>query len=271
MSGLEEALSGSLKSIFTDIASAFPKIIGALVILLFGWIISKIVQVILKKVFKIIKVEKISDKINEAKLFGESDIKINIAKILLGFVKGILLLVFIIAAADFMGMTIISTEIANLLRYLPILLSAMIIFMIGMYAAKLIKKALEHVFDTMGFGGSKIVSNIVFYILVIFITITALNQAGIDTTIITSNFTLILGAFLLAFAIGFGLGSREVVGKLLKTFYARKNYTVGDKIKFNGIEGTVENIDSIFVTLRTRTGKLVIPINEIVENRVEIE
>lgn len=271
MNGLEEALSGSLKSIFTDIASALPKIIGALVVLLLGWIISKIIQMILKKVFKVIKIEKASDKINEAKLFGDSDVKIDIAKILLGFVKGILLLVFVIVAADIMGMTVISTEIANLLRYLPVLLCAMIIFMIGMYAAKLIKKALESVFDTMGLGGSKIVSSIVFYIIIIFVTITALNIAKIDTTIITNNFTLILGAFLLAFAIGFGLGSREVVGKLLKTFYARKNYTVGDKIKFNDIEGTVENIDSIFVTLKTKTGKLVIPINEIVESRVEVE
>ena len=122
----------------------------------------------------------------------------------------------------------------------------------------------------MDFNGSKLVSSIVFYIIMIFVTITAVNQAGIDTSIITNNFTLILGAFLLAFALAFGLGSKTIVADLLKTFYARKNYAVGDRIKMNTIEGTIESIDSIFVTLKTENGKLVIPIKEITENRIEV-
>ncbi|CAM3292580.1 mechanosensitive ion channel domain-containing protein [Zobellia roscoffensis] len=261
----------TLSSIVTDIASALPNILGAIVILLIGWAISKIVRFILKKVFKIAQLSKVSDKINEAKLFGDSNVKIDIEKVLLQFVKYILLLVFIIVAADIVELTIISQEIANLLRYLPILLSAMVIFMIGLYAAKLIKSALKGVFDSMGFGGGKLVSSIVFYIIVIFVTITSLNQAGIDTSMFTSNFTLILGAFLLAFALGLGLGSRNVVESLLKTFYARKSYAAGDKIKFADIEGTIVAIDSITVTLNTKEGKLIVPIKEIVENRVKLE
>ncbi len=260
----------TISTILMDIASAFPKIVGALVVLLVGWVISKVLRLVLKKVLKVAQVSKVSDKINDAKLFGDSDFKIDIEKVLLSFVKWLLLLVFIIAAADIAEMTVISTEIANLLRYLPILLSAMVIFMVGLFAAKLIKNMLVSVFDSMGFGGSKLVSGIVFYILLIFVTITALNQAGIDTSIITSNFTIILGSFLLAFSIAFGLGSREVVSSLLKTFYARKSYAIGDAIKFSDVEGTIEAIDSIFVTIKTAKGKIVVPIKEIVESRVEI-
>jgi len=170
-----------------------------------------------------------------------------------------------------MGLTVISQEIANLLRYLPVLLSAMVIFMIGMFAAKLIKKAIISVFDSMGVGGSKIIAGIIYYIILIFVLITALNQAGIDTEIITSNFTLILGAFLLAFAIAFGLGSRAVVGDLLRTFYARKTFAIGDKIKSKKIEGTIEGIDGIFATVRTSKGKIVVPIKQLVENKIEIK
>ena len=261
----------TLSTIVSDIASALPNILGAIVILLIGGAISKVVRFVLKKIFKVAQVGKLSDKINEARLFGDSNVKIDIEKVLLQFVKWILLLVFIIVAADIVELTIISQEIANLLRYLPILLSAMVIFMIGLYAANLIKSALKSVFDSMGFGGGKLVSSIVFYIIVIFVTITSLNQAGIDTSMFTSNFTLILGAFLLAFALGLGLGSRNVVESLLKTFYARKNFTTGDKVKFADIEGTIVAIDNISVTLNTKEGKLIVPIKEIVENRVKLE
>jgi len=266
----KELSFSTVSTIFGDIAAALPSILGAIVVLLIGWLISKIIRLIVRKVLKIAKIGKVSDKINEAKLFGESNIKIDIEKIILGCIKWILLLVFIIAAADIVKLTVISTEIANLLRYIPQLLSAIVIFMIGLYGAKLIKKALVSIFKSMNFGGSKLVSSIVFYLIIIFVTITALNQAGIDTSIITNNFTLILGAFLLAFAIAFGLGSRAIVADLLKTFYARKNYAVGDRIKMKNAEGTIESIDSIFVTLKTENGKLIIPIREIVENRIEI-
>lgn len=261
----------SLKSIVQQIADVFPAIFGALMILVLGWLMIKIINIVLKKVLKIAKVDKISERINDAGLFGDDGkIKLDISKIILGFVKWLLIMVFVIMAADIIGLQIISTEIASLLRYMPILLSAMVIFIIGMFVAKMIKKALVSVFDSMGVGGSKIIGNIVFYIIAVFVTITALNQAGIDTTIITSNFTIILGAFLFAISLGFGLGSREVVGDLLRSFYARKNYAVGDKIKINDTKGVIESIDNISMTLDTKDGKIVIPIKEVVESRVKI-
>lgn len=263
--------SETLSSILKEIGAALPGILGAIVALIFGWIFTKIVLYVLKKILKLVKIDRLSDKINEAKLFGDSNVKIQISKILLGFVKGLMVLVFIIIVADIMHLEVISTEIANLLRYLPVLLTALVIFMGGMYIAKVVKKTLVRVFESFGMGGSKIVSNVVFYIIAFFMSITALNHAGIDTTIITNNFTIILGAFLFAVALGFGLGSRDVISDLLRTFYARKNYAVGDKIEINGLKGTIEGIDNTFLTLKTKEGKIVIPIKEITENRVKIK
>ena len=272
METIGKIATDSLRTIILDIASALPGIIGAIIVLLLAWLIIKITAFVLKKLMRLARVDRLSDRVNNAKLFGdESNIKVDIVKIILGFIKGILWLTFIIVAADVMGLTVISEEIANLLRYLPVLLSALVIFMIGMFAAKLIKKALAGVLESMGVGGSKIISSIVYYIIIIFVLVTSLNQAGIDTAIITSNFTLIIGAFLLAFAIGLGLGSRDVVTDLLRTFYARKTFAVGDVIKTKKIEGTIEAIDGIFITIKTASGKLILPIKEVVENKIEVQ
>ena len=81
-------------------------------------------------------------------------------------------------------------------------------------------------------NGATLISNLVFYIIAVIITVTALNQAGIDTQLITNNLTLVLGAFLATFTLAFGLGSREIITDLLKTFYVRKIYEIGQKIKF---------------------------------------
>tara|TARA_R110002051_G_scaffold43769_2_gene89335 strand:+ start:3985 stop:4818 length:834 start_codon:yes stop_codon:yes gene_type:complete len=261
----------SLSTIFKDIAAALPGIFGAFVVLIFGWIIIKIIKFVLKRIFKVIKIDKFSEKVNEAKLFGDADIKIDLGKVLITFVKVLLWLVFIIVASDIMGLTIISSEIANLLRYLPILLSALVVFMIGLYLAKVIKETIVKIFDSIGLGGGKVLGNALFYLIIIFVSITALNQAGVDTEIITNNFTIILGAFLLAISLALGLGAREVVGDLLRTFYSRKIYVVGDKVKVGKLEGTVVGIDNISMILKTKTGKVVIPIKKVVEKTVVVE
>ncbi len=261
----------SLAAMGRDVALALPKIIGALIILLIGWLVTKIVLFVLGKVLKLAKMDTLSDKINEMDLFGKGDFKIDIIKVILGFVKWLLLLVFLIVAADILSWEIISTEIGNLLRYLPRLFSALALMMIGLYIGNFIKTTVKKLFDSLEFGGSNLVSNLLFYIIVIFISITALNQAGIDTTIITNNITLILGSFLLAFAIGLGLGSRDIITDLLRSFYTRRTYAVGDRVVIGKNEGTIEAIENNTLTLITKTGKFVIPIKDVVSKKVEVK
>ncbi|TAI46780.1 mechanosensitive ion channel family protein [Flagellimonas allohymeniacidonis] len=261
----------SLITMGRDIASALPKIIGALIVLIIGWLVTKIILFVLGKILKLAKMDTLSDKINEMNLFGKGDFKFDIIKIILGFVKWLLLLVFLIVAADILSWEIISTEIGNLLRYLPRLFSALALMMIGLYVGNFVKTTVKRLFDSLEFSGSNVVSNLLFYIIVIFISITALNQAGIDTTIITNNITMILGAFLLAFALGLGLGSRDVITDMLRSFYTRRTYAVGDKVVIGEYSGTIEAIENNSLTLVTKSGKYVIPIKDVVSEKVEIK
>lgn len=261
----------SLTAMGEKVMSALPNIVGAILILIVGWIVSKIVIYLLKKVLKLARIDKLTQKLNELKLLGDLKINFSVTKVIVVFTKWLLFLVFLIIAADIMNWEVVSNEIGNLLRYLPKLFSAVAIFMIGIYIAKFVQQAIKGFYESFDLAGSKIISSLVFYLIAIIVTITALNQAGVDTTVVTNNVTIILGAFLLAIAIGFGLGSREIIADLLRTFYTRKNYEVGDKIKMKNVEGTVETIDNICMTLKTSKGKVIIPIKEVVESTIEIE
>ncbi len=261
----------SLSGMGKEIALAFPKILGAIVILFLGWIVIKITMFLFRKILKLAKIQVLNDKINGMDVTGKGDLKIDLTKIILGFVRWFLILVFLIVAADILDWKIISQEIGNLLHYLPRFFSALALLMLGFYIGNFVKKTIKRLFDSLEFGGSNLVSNLFFYVIVIFMSITALNQAGVDTTIITNNITLILGSFLLAFALGVGLGSREIVADLLRSFYTRKTYMVGDKIVIGDDEGTIKAIDNNSLTLETQKSKFVIPIKDVVSQKVEIK
>jgi hypothetical protein len=261
----------SLENMWLEITNIFPNIIGALIVIIIGWIVTKLVVKVIKKVLKLAKANKLDDKLNDIEIVEGKKLNFDTIKIVSNFVKWLMYIMLMIMASDIMGLEIISTQISNLLGYLPKLFSALVIFIMGLLFASFVKKGLNSLFESMDLSGGKILSQVVFFLMLTFISITALNQAGIDTEIITNNVNMIIASFLIAFAIAFGFGAREVVGKLLKTFYARKTFEVGQKIEFNNSEYTVHAVENISVKLSNSRGILIVPIDEIVENQVQMQ
>ena len=271
MEKYRKVLEESLGEIFTSTVQLLPKIVLGLLGLVVAWILIKVILFVLKRVLKAAKVDRLSEKIKEARLFGDNELKLDLSKLILGATKLLLILLFAVVISEVLGLQAISDGIVSIFAYLPTLLSALFILAGGFYLAAMVKKATLALLESMGVGGTKFISNTLFYLIAFFVSITALNQAGIDTQIITSNFTLILGAFLFAIALGFGLGSREVFSDVLKMFYARKTYMVGDEIAIGDLEGTIEAIDNISITLATKNGKVVVPIKDVVSQKVTLK
>ena len=271
ISSTKDLILNLLNQMVNNVAEVAPNVIFAILILIFGWILTRIVVFILKRALKFAKVDKLTDVINEKNLFGKTDLKFNVTIVIVGFIKWVLFLVFLIIASDIMKWEIVSVEIGNLLRYLPRLFSAVALFMIGLYVANFVKKAIRSLFQSFNLMGDIAISNLVFYVIIITIIITALNQAGIDTNIITNNLTIILGAFLLTIAIGFGFGSREIIKSLLFSFYSKKNFDVGQIISTGDVTGEIISIDNICVSVKVKKDIVIIPIKELVDSRIIIK
>ena len=121
-------------------------------------------------------------------------------------------------------------------------------------------------------SGSNSIGNLVFYILLIITIIISLNQLGVNTEIITDNISIVLGATLLALSISLGLGSKDIIERLLFGFYTRKNLQIGQKIIIEGDEeaGKIISIDNICMVLQKGEKKTIYPISEIVNKRIKI-
>lgn len=256
---------------WNSVIEFLPKLLLAIGFVLVAWAIIKFVNYILTKLLKITNLDNITTKLNEAKLFGKSDYTVVPSKIVLKFVKYLLVLIFFVVGSDILGLTMVSEGIGNFIGYLPILISALAIFVIGVYIASLIQNSIKDSFKSMAISGANLIGNIVFYIIVIFITITALNQAGVNTEIITNNLTIILGSILIAIVIAIGLGSKDIITRLLLSHYSRRNFEIGQNIKVKNIEGVIEQIENICITIKTREGLVVLPIKYFVDQKVEIK
>ncbi|OWY24547.1 hypothetical protein C7N43_19550 [Sphingobacteriales bacterium UPWRP_1] len=260
----------SLQAFGQSFMQAMPGILGALFLLISGWFIARLASLLFRKLLNLIKFDAIANRINANEMLGKANISLTPARIVSKFVYWIILLLFFVTATDTLGWTVVSEQISKLIGFLPTLLSGIVLFILGIYIATFFRDVLAAATSSLGVGGGKIISGFVFYFLMVIVTITALDQIGIDTTIITSNVVLILGAVLLSASISYGFASKQILANLLASFFSRKTFKVGQHIKIDDVEGEILQIDSITLTVQTPTDKVVMPTQELITRRVHI-
>ncbi|KAB1153875.1 hypothetical protein F7018_15415 [Tenacibaculum aiptasiae] len=271
MNALQIDIFNAFGNIFKSIEDSLPTVLGFISFVILAWIIIKVFLYIVRKALAKTKIDEWSKKLRKTEIFGNSTINIVLTNVILAVLKWFLILTFVMAGSNIFGINVISEGIQSFFAYLPKLLTALGIFVAGAYLGTIVKKAIQSMFKSLEISGGNLVGNIAFYLIVVFLSITALDQAGVDTSVIKSNLTLLIGSVLLAFTIAFGLGARDAVSRLLFGYYSRKNIGIGEKVVIGDVEGVVTAIDNICFTVTTTDGKIVLPIKDVVNSKIIIK
>ncbi|GJM35375.1 MAG: hypothetical protein DHS20C18_43760 [Saprospiraceae bacterium] len=251
--------------------AAIPGVIGALLVLTLGWLFARVVSGAIGRLLKAIKFDVLADKIKAGQLLEKANIKQAPSTLIGKFIYWILILLVVTTAADTLGWTAVSREISKLLSYLPTLLSAIIFFIVGIYIATFVKDVIHGATKTLGISAGRIISSFVFYLLFILVTLTALDQAGIDTTIITSNLLLIIGAVMAAAAISYGIASKDVLANILAGFFSRNTFMKGQIIEIDGQVGEIVEVNNVAVILKLNDKeRLVVPTHQLIIKQTKI-
>ena len=273
MSYLEQWRQISLESLTTlgeQIMRILPGILAALLLLLVGWLLAKLFSRIISRLFRLLHFDKLAGRINELKWIQKSEYKIVPSKIIGKFVYWVILLLFIITATDTLGWSAVSQSFNQLITYLPQLFSAIIIFVVGFYLSNLIRDFIKSTLRSFEIASASVLSETAFYIIMIIVSITALEQAGVETSLLTSNITIIIGSFLLAFAVAFAISSRDVFKNILSSYYGKGNFHVGQYIKYDNKRGEIVKIDRMHVTIKEGKSRYIIPTSRLISEEIEI-
>ena len=265
----EEMLLTSLATFSQRIVNVLPNVLGALLLLLVGWLIAKGVSLAVRKLLESKTMARLTERLNRLSLLQRSDLSLDSVRVISRFVYWIILLIFFVAASETLGWTAVSRTLNNLINYLPALLSAIVILLIGLYLAQTVRTVIRAALHSLRVGAAQLISSLAFYLLATIVVLTALEQAGVDTSIVTANLTLIVGAIVGAFAISFAIASRHILENILASFYGRKNFAAGDIIRLNNVEGKIVRIDGVSVVVKTKEAEVVLPAQALISEQIE--
>ncbi|TYS16967.1 hypothetical protein FZC78_10065 [Rossellomorea vietnamensis] len=143
---------------------------------------------------------------------GESANSLTITKILGYVVHFVIALLFIVEALQIVELDFLVTLATGVFAYIPSVIAAIIILVVGLYLGNIAKKVLVSILN----GNSKtVLATIAKYAIIIMAFFMALDQLGIAQSIVNSAFILVLGGLALAFGLAFGLGGREFASNYL--------------------------------------------------------
>ena len=211
---LQDALSAFL--------SFIPQLIGALIILLVGYLIAKALQAIVGRVLEGIGFDRWMERGGIKQFFDRADTKHTPHSILGRLVFWFVFFVAITMAADALGIPQVSAVLAQLIAYIPSIIAAILILILAALLANFLSSIVR------GATGSDILASVARYAIIVYAVFAAVTQLGIAVELTAPTFLIVLGAVALAAAIAFGLGSREVAQDIIEKAYNRRDEATGD-------------------------------------------
>jgi mechanosensitive ion channel-like protein len=208
------ALSNALNAFL----NAVPLVIGALLIIIIGWVIAGLLARVTTALLRRVGADRLFAE-HSGEVYGNRTRDIKPSVVGGELVKWLVRLVFLVAAANVLGLTQVSELLNDVLLWIPNLIVAAIILLVAPLLARFVRGAIEVGAGEMGFTNAPLLGRIAEIAIVAFAVVIAINQIGIAANLVNTLFIGLVAALALAFGLAFGLGGRDVAAQLTQQWY----------------------------------------------------
>jgi len=215
MSSWQLVLLEPARAVLAQISQFLMNALLVIIILIIGWLISKVIKAIVTKALKAVKLDTLSDKIELDKLLGKGGITYSLSELVGIICYWLGLLVTFMVAINAIGLTIAADLLNKVVLYIPNVIAALFILVLGMFAATLMRNVVRTAANNAGLSQSKLLAQIVETIVIIFAIFVGLEQLQIGIRITELTISIVLGAVGLGLALAFGLGCKDIAGKFV--------------------------------------------------------
>ena len=214
-----ESIKASLTGTFESIASFLPTLFSALVILLIGWIIAKIVKGILIRVLKAVNFDGIADRVGVNGFLAKGGMKHRASSLLATLFYWIVMFTTLVTFFNKLGLDVVSNLLSDVILYIPNIIVGCVLLVVGMYLAEFVSGLVVGTLKGGGYENAEFVGRLSYGAVMFFAIAIVLEQLGIGGNIINTVVTVIMSGAGLALALAFGLGGREWASGIIQKYF----------------------------------------------------
>lgn len=268
---IQGAVLQVLQQLGTGAVNFAPRLVTALILTLIGWAIASIARFTLEQVMQ----RAGADAALERAGLMDSFRRLGVREPMRGMVPAMLfwltLLLFVQSAADMVGLKTISDGITGFFAFLPNLLSAAIIVVLGNALGQFLGQAATNYARDSGLAFARSLGSALSSFTLFVVAIVALGQLKVDTRILNILTIVIFSGLALAFGLSFGLGTRDATRNLIAGFYARRVFGAGQTLEVDGRRGVIAAISAQQTLLEADGATIAVPNTALIEQAVRRE
>ncbi|MBC7786691.1 MAG: hypothetical protein H7Z18_04375 [Methylophilaceae bacterium] len=212
----------SLNQFWLQLINFMPKLLAAIVIIFFGWLLAMLARVAVRRLLELMHFDKLTQKSGLEAFMSTGNIHLTLCDIVSHVVFWLVIVLFIITGADTLGLTGVADLLHQLANYLPHIILAILVMVFGTLLARFVNKLVFAWLYSIKVANALVVSTSAEYCIQILAIFVSLEQLGFGMQLIYLLFLIIFGSIFLALALAFGLGGREWASKVIQEATANK-------------------------------------------------
>lgn len=264
-----EVLVRALSELGATLAAFLPSLVGALVILAIGWLLSRSVELAAARLLRTLGVDRASARLGVSDALARTGVEIAFSALIARLLFWLLMLTFLLSSVETLGLEAVTGTIDRLIGFIPNLIGAGLIALLGLLLARFLGGLAGSALAAAGFRGAARVGPVVQTLVAVLVLVVAIEQLGVDTQVLIAPLTALLAAAGFSAGLAFALGARPIVTHILAGHFLRQSLPREAFVEVSGRRGVVQRVGPTDTLLRDGERQWSVPNAQLLETVVQ--
>jgi hypothetical protein len=216
-------IADPVREMLTKIMAYLPVLLGALVILIVGWLVAKAIKQLVEWLLTTVRFDVLADKSGITEVLRKGNLNTTASQVVSGLVYWLIMIMVLVIVVNALGLPKASDILTSLFAYVPKVIGALFVLVVAMFLANFVSGIVRTAAGNANLPRPEMFAGISRWAIIIFAGTISLGELGIATLLVTTTFNIILGGVCLALALAFGLGGKDAAAKYIEELKQRRS------------------------------------------------
>ena len=204
-----------LMEMLRTITGFIPTLVSVLVLLVIGIVAARLIHDLVQRLLRELKIDVIADKFGVTDALHKGGVKHKLSDLISSLVYLIVIVSFFFMTVKVIGLTMMLSVIDRIVRYIPQVVSAVLVLVLGIIVAKFVGRIISVTARATGMPDAKFMERLSRWAIIFYAATIALEELGYGALLVGTTFNILFGGAVFAYALAFGLGGKDMAAKYL--------------------------------------------------------
>lgn len=239
------------------LADYLPSVLGAVLLLLVGWLVARVLRSVAAKLMSLL--ELVINRVSRGRGAASARVPSASVEIVASILFWVVILFFVAAATEVLGLDLFSSWLKQLVAYLPTLFAGALIMLAGFLMSGLARDLTAAALGSAPEAQRHLLARLVQGTILVTAVVVGADQIGIKVTFLVIMAAIVLSAVTGGVVLAMSLGARTYVSNLIGAHYLRQSYGIGQTVRVGGYEGKILEVTAVSLVLESPQGRVTLP------------